>query len=984
MTDNISAVLQTISASLNSVNSAFESVYNTAANDIDSVGLDVFKAQIEAATERTAALQDQLQGIANVQWDSGQRIEIFQNTGIERFQDEMQSLTDITSNFLERQAEISVQAASMNLLPPNATADIEATNQRIQELGERMAAMQSMDVSMLDDTAIARLNAEYEGMRGNLNNLINLQENMNTAIEQGDFSAMNRGFNQLNDAAESFEKRIRDNTHALQEMANIEWVSASNIEIFNGNDAERFKNEVEAANDMMRQMTYTQEQISVQAASMNLLPPNAIADISGMGDRIAALRSRIEEVQQSRIEVVGASQANSEVEQLRGQLQQAMTAQEDMNRALNNMDASGANRAYQQLNAIVNQTERNIRDNINRQSNFNDEVVNGKRAASGLKGIVAGIAGAFTVRAGVAWIRESVNMTNENIRLEQQLANVMANRGATQEEYNRLLERASQIQADTGDMISSTTMMGAANELARHVGSIDAIEIMMDSLADFAAGAGNIFGATAEDMAAYAEYFTQAMAGNYRMLERRAGIYLTEIQKDVIKYGDDMQRALMIQDIVNQSWAGLAEQMAATPEGMQAGMINAFNDIRSAIGAQLLPVIMILFQTIQSHMPQIEAMFQGLIPVLQFLIGIFSTLIDVAFMVSSVIMDNWGFIEPMIWGIAAALAAWKIATVLVGIAKLVKTMKVWALNAALIKKNALLFGIPVIIGAIVTGIMFLVDSIGGWRVAWLYTVNAILTAWDWVKIGFFTGVHFVMDLWSKMALGMQMAGTSIANFMGDMRANVLMILQNMVNGAIDLINSMITTLNRIPGVNIGIIEQVSFGAQAQLENEAARQARNAALENYAAEVEAGMAERAAMREQMRADAREATADRLAEIHAIRAVGGYETDYTTSHSDFVHMMFDGNEGFGTLGRDVSDIAAHTGDMANISDENLKYWRDIAERNNINRFTTARVNLTIPSITNQINNNMDLDDVVEYIVDGVEEGLETTAERTNDYV
>jgi len=595
--------------------------------------------------------------------------------------------------------------------------------------------------------------------------------------------------------------------------------------------------------------------------------------------------------------------------------------------------------------------------------------------------MIAGVVGVFSVKAGIGWLRQSLNITNENIRLEQQLANVMANRGATYEEFIQLQERANRIQADTSDMISATSMMGAANELARHVGSVEAIEVMMDSLADFASGAGNIFGATAEDMAAYAEYFTQAMAGNYRMLERRAGIYLTDMQKEVIKYGDDMQRALMIQDIVNASWAGLAQQMAQTPEGMQVGMQNAINDIRSSIGAQLLPVLMILFTTIREHMPQIEAMFQGLVPIIQFLINLIGQIINVVFFVSDAIMSNWGMIEPLVWGIVAAFAAWKIATMVLAIKKWILTGAIWAKTIALLANP--LTWIIVLIGMLVAAIVVWVNHIGGLRIAWLYAVNAILTAWDWVKIGFFTGVHFVMDLWARMAMGMRSAGTAIANFMGDMRANVLMILQNMVNGAIDIINSMITTLNRIPGVNIGVIEQVTFGTQAQLENEAARQSRNDALDEYRAEMEAGIAERAAMREQMRADAREATADRLAEIHALRAAAGYDAeDYAVTTSSFVEHNFTG-DGFGGLGRDVSDIAANTGSTSSALQDNLKYWRDIAERDNINRFTTARVTVRNSMGGIHVSNEMDLDAVVEYIAEGLEEALETTAERTNDY-
>jgi len=821
MTDNISAVLQTISASLNSVNSAFESVYNTTANEIDASGLDHFHSQIQAATE------------------------------------------------------------------------------------------------------------------------------------------------------------------ALQEMADIEWVSAQNIDIFSGNDAERFKQEVEAANEMMRQMQFQQEQISVSAQNMRLLPPNALQDISGMGDRIAALRSQIEEVQQSQIEIVGIEQANSETEALRGQLAQALRAQEDMNAALQNMDAAGANRAYQQLNAVVNQTERNIRDNIAQQSNFNTEIQNGARNASGLKKIIAGIVGVFSIKAGIGFLRQSVALTNENIRQEQQLANVMANRGATYEEFIRLQETANRIQADTGDMISSTTMMGAANEFARHVGSIDAIEIMMDSLADFAAGAGNIFGATAQDMAGYAEYFTQAMSGNYRMLERRAGIFLTETQKEVIKYGDDMQRALMIQDIVNTSWAGLAEQMSRTPEGMQAGMINAFNDVRSAIGAQLLPVFMMFFATVRENMPMIEQAIAAIIPIVEAIINVFIWMINIIAAAGNFANEHLGGIENLLWAlliaivaVKAGMLAWNIITGKLVISKL------------LLKKALIATGIGalvVAIGLVVLAIMNWIDSVGGFCIAWLIVMNAIKTAWDTTIDGIMWLGGKMMNFFDTVGLAMARVGNGIANVFGGIRVAVLEAIEAMVNGAINMINNIIRGLNRVPFIDIPLIGEATFGQNARANHEADvyRRAQEfyererAVYENRLAREEAHL--------QRRAETAENRAARQAEIAYLQAqrLAENEQSYAITHTDFVQMAFDG-EGFGSIGRDVSDIAAHTGDMVNISQENLKYWRDIAERDNINRFTTARVTVRVAGITNNVNNEMDLDDVVEYILDGVEEGLETTAERTNDYV
>lgn len=67
------------------------------------------------------------------------------------------------------------------------------------------------------------------------------------------------------------------------------------------------------------------------------------------------------------------------------------------------------------------------------------------------------------------------------------------------------------------------------------------------------------------------------------------------------------------------------------------------------------------------------------------------------------------------------------------------------------------------------------------------------------------------------------------------------ILQNMVNGAIDIVNGFINTLNKIPGVNIGLIDQVTFGTTAQLENEAAKQARASDLAAYQEQINSQIA-----------------------------------------------------------------------------------------------------------------------------------------------
>ena len=83
----------------------------------------------------------------------------------------------------------------------------------------------------------------------------------------------------------------------------------------------------------------------------------------------------------------------------------------------------------------------------------------------------------------------------------------------------------------------------------------------------------------------------------------------------------------------------------------------------------------------------------------------------------------------------------------------------------------------------------------------------------------------------------------------------------------------------------------------------------------------------------------------------------------------------------MGSDISDIAGNTGSMAKsleVSGEELEYLRDIAERDAINRFTTAEVKIDMTGMTNKIDGGADLDGVIRELTDGFTEALVTAAE------
>lgn len=308
------------------------------------------------------------------------------------------------------------------------------------------------------------------------------------------------------------------------------------------------------------------------------------------------------------------------------------------------------------------------------------------------------------------------------------------------------------------------------------------------------------------------------------------------------------------------------------------------------------------------------------------------------------IYDNWSMIAPVFWGLAAAALGYAVA---LGI----QTAATWIANGAAqaffttLLTNPL-FWIALAIGVVVAAIYKWVQSVGGLKVAWL------------------TGVYFVMNLWNRLQLAFYTASVNIQNFMGDMKAGVLTILQNMVNGAIDIINGFINTLNKIPGVSIDAIEKVTFGTTAQMENDAAKQARAADLAAKQDQINSQIAERDSALSAMKAEARAATAQREAEIAA--GNGSTEPDWSayanTDPGDIGNV-----DRVGSVGSIDEDV--------NIADEDLKFLRDVAEMRYVQNFVTLTPTVAVDA---KISEKVDVDEVVDKIERRLETEFEAAAE------
>ena len=352
------------------------------------------------------------------------------------------------------------------------------------------------------------------------------------------------------------------------------------------------------------------------------------------------------------------------------------------------------------------------------------------------------------------------------------------------------------------------------------------------------------------------------------------------------------------------------------------------------------------------------------------LLPVLTTIVSWLNNIVAFLTENADMVSAVLVGLANTAGILAVAWVVHAAAQWLAVAANQALIVSLLS-NPILW-IALIIGVLVAAMYRWIQSIGGVKNAWEICKLALIVGWNAVKLAFFTGVYWVIDLVDKLKLCWQKAGVAIANFMGDMKVSVLTILQNMINGAIDIINKFIGVLNKIPGVSIDAIEHVTFATTAAAENEAAKSARAADLAAYESELASAKA------------GRDAHIDSLkAELNS--SVDALQAAYAQAKADAAADSSAEQTALDSIGADTAGINDSAGSAAaslKETTEDLKYMRDLAEQEAINRFTTAEVKIDMTGMTNRIDSDMDLDGVLNTLTEGFAEALEVAAEGVHE--
>lgn len=230
-----------------------------------------------------------------------------------------------------------------------------------------------------------------------------------------------------------------------------------------------------------------------------------------------------------------------------------------------------------------------------------------------------------------------------------QLSTVMGNNGGL-EGYGNVIAAAEALEKVT--TYEADGLIGGAAELGTYLSDAKALEAMLPTLANYAAGMGGMT-VTAEQMVNYATDLGKALDGTYDGLQKK-GFILDEAQKQVIEFGTDLERVAVITDVINQSWDGLALAFAQTPEGQMQQFANTMGNVAETVGSRVVGAFLLLMQTVMAFVesPAGQWLLEGVIWAINAVLMGLMFLIQVIQAITTFVMENWAIIQPILMFLA--------------------------------------------------------------------------------------------------------------------------------------------------------------------------------------------------------------------------------------------------------------------------------------------------------------------------------------------
>lgn len=790
----------------------------------------------------------------------------------------------------------------------------------------------------------------------------------------------------------------------------IQWES-DNLDVFTGTGVERFQQEVQSANDMLNTLNTTQARISQTAQGMDILPDAAVQDMNTMQQRLSAIQQRIQQIENNPVNV-GADNANAELEQLRMQLNQAIQEQNSLNQAMQNMDVSAANDAYLRLSQTVGNTERYIRDNVDEQGRFNQEVSAGTQQANELTNTIKRAVAAYV---SIQSVGKALNISDELASTTARL-NLMNDKLQSTEELTNMVYAAAQNSRGAfSDMAANVAKIG--NLAGDAFSSSEQIVVFAEQLNKQM----KLSGASTQEASAAMLQLTQSLAKGClngdeltSVMENGSAVTKTIAEYMGITQGELKDLAAegqVTSDIIIAAMLGAADQTNAAFETLPMTWADVWQSMKNSALVAFRPVLQRINDLANSQ--AVQTFVNGAIEAMAVLANIVLNIFDLIGTVGGFIADNWSVISPIIYGVIAALAVYAAylgivkgieiasaaATAIHSVAMSAKigvmaavTGQTMAATAAQMGYNGALYACPV-----VWIIMLLIALI-----AIIFAVcNAIAKMTGIANSGFGVitgGVNVVIQFFKNLGLTVANIALGIGNAIAALASNMMTAFHNaicnvqswfynLLSTACSVIENIAAALNKLPFVSFDY-----SGISSAADDYAAKASEAAGnKEDYTSISDAfneGFTTFDAFQDGWASDAFNAgaawgdgIADKVSNFSLSDLFGKTEVPDPASYADGFNDVI-ANSGIGDGVGSIDDNTGKIKDSLEVSEEELKYLRDIAEQEAINRFTTAEINVDMSGMQNTVNSGDDIDGFMTKLTDSVNEAVDNMTEGVHE--
>lgn len=644
---------------------------------------------------------------------------------------------------------------------------------------------------------------------------------------------------------------------------------------------------------------------------------------------------------------------SSVLKNMTGAINSTLDVFEDMDNQMNSsFDTSKINSArvaIDQVNASLDAMGDNLNKNTQQQSKLNKEIQEGKNQIDNMMGSVVSLVSAY---AGFKAIGKLVNLSDEYTQTRARL-NLMNDGLQTTDELQQKIFNSAQRARS-----SYQTQADIVAKLGQRAG--DAFKSNNETIA-FAENLSKLFviaGASQQEMASASLQLTQALGSGVLRGEELNAVF--ESAPNVIQTIADYL------DVPIGKIREMASEGKITADIVKNALLGATNDINS----QFDSIPMTWSQVWTGVMNELYMATQ---PILELI---------------NLLAQNWSIIEPIVIALATAIGLYTAALIayntVQGISSMMETVHsaammmatghTFAATAAQYGFNAALLACPL------TWILLIIIAV----IAAIYAVVAAINKAKGTTVsatGVICGsINVVLQFFKNLGLFIANVALGIWNALGACASNIGIAFNNVIcnikswfygllETVMDVIAGIVKTLNKLPFIDIDV-SGITSKADEYAAKKAEAENNKKDYESVSEAFNKGMNTFDAFETGWVSDAYNAGYQVGENIDG--AIGNF-----FGGGSIPDMASD----LGDLGNSASKIASDTGsikDSLDITSEELKYLRDLAERDVINRFTTAEIHVDMGGITNNVSNNNDLDGIINYLVEGVETAMEETAE------